>query len=83
MMPPKLTKFLAAVAAVLAWAFHDPSLAPVWGVHPRLFGLASSLLVLFAALGISGPTLAPRIAAALGNPGAKAADAPPPPPPAT
>jgi hypothetical protein len=69
-MPPKLTKILATIAVVLAGALHEPLLAAVWGVHPRAFAAISSLLVLFAALGISGPALAPKIAAALGNPGA-------------
>lgn len=68
-MPPVLTRILALVAVVLADALHEPSLSGLWGVHPRLFGALSSLLVLFAALGISGPTLAPKVAAALGNPG--------------
>ena len=74
-MPPTMTKILALACAAAAWALHEPTMQAVWGVHPRVFAAISAVLVMFAAIGISGPTLAPKVAAALGNPGAKSGGA--------
>jgi len=69
-MPSKLTKILALASALLAAALHAPELSFIWGVHPHLFAVLSFLLVAYAAVGISGPSVAPTISAMLGNPGA-------------
>lgn len=79
-MPTSLTKFLALVLPLIIGALQSPDIAKLWAGHPGVGYLISGVVTLVAAylgIGVSGPTAAPRTAAALGNPGAvKPDDAP-------
>jgi hypothetical protein len=70
-MDPRLTKFLALLIPMLVAAPSQPDIAALIAPHPIWSYVTMGLIYLAAnylGIGLSGPTAAPRIAAALGNP---------------
>ena len=70
-MSPNLTKFLALFLPFLLGSLHQPDVAVLLAPHPILsyvVGGAVTLVAAYLGIGLSGPTAAPRMATALGNP---------------
>lgn len=77
-MPKQLPKWATRVLAVLLLAgtylVHHEGLIPagLTFLHVNVLGALNTVIVAFAAAGLSGPTLWPQLAAVLGNPSAGA-----------
>lgn len=72
-MSPKMTKFLGYFLPVIIGAISQPDIHKIWEAYPTVGNLVAGLAMAIAGylgIGVSGPTVAPRVAAALGNPGA-------------
>ncbi len=70
-MSPNLTKFLALFLPFLLGSLHQPDIAVLLAAHPIVsyfFAGGVTLTAAYLGIGLSGPTAAPRMAAALGNP---------------
>lgn len=77
-MPKQLSTWATRVLAVLlllgSYLLHHSGIIPAgfeWH-HINVMGIVSDFVTALAAIGISGPTLWPQLAAALGNPSAAA-----------
>lgn len=79
-MNPNLTKFLALLLPMLIAAPTQPDIAKLLVPHPILAYVVMALIYLtgnYLGIGLSGPTAAPKLASALGNPPGVAAPTPP------
>ena len=77
-MGPRMTKFLALFLPFAIGSLHQPDIAALLAPHPiesYLVGGVVTLVAAYLGIGLSGPTAAPKMAAALGNPGAAPAPA--------
>jgi hypothetical protein len=78
-MSPQMTKFLSLFLPFAASSLHQPDVALALANHrivSYFLGGAVFIVCSYLGFGLSGPTAAPRLAAALGNPGAPKADEP-------
>lgn len=70
-LPKWATRVLAVVMLVGTYVLHHAVIPPGYKWHHiDVMGVISDAVAALAAIGISGPMLAPQLAAFLGNPGA-------------
>ncbi len=78
-MPPALTKLLGLFLPLIIGALAQPDIQKLWAGHPSIGNLVAggvTLLAGYLGIGVSGPTVAPKLAAAMGNPPGAKADEP-------
>lgn len=70
-VPVWATKLMAVAMLVIAYVMQNNWIPPGYMLFGKinLAGALTGVIALFSMLGISGPQLAPKVAALLGNPG--------------